>query len=63
MARTVATRNPAWVTQARNHVLNFLNVIQCPHPKRHGLRGRKFTDSAWLVMCIAVLSVKCKVTS
>jgi hypothetical protein len=63
MARTVSKLNPAWVTQARNHFLQFLKVTQFPHPERNGLRGSKFTYPEWLVMFIAVLSVKCKVKS
>jgi hypothetical protein len=63
MARTVSTLNPAWVTQARNHILTFLNVSQVPQAERHGLRGRQVTDPPCLVMCIAVRSGQCTVTS
>lgn len=63
MARAVSKLNPAWVTQARNHFLTFLKVTHFPHPERNGLRGSKFTYPEWLVMFIAVLSVKCKVKS
>jgi hypothetical protein len=63
MARTVSKLNPAWITQTRNHFLKFLNVTQFPHPERNGLRGSKFAYPEWLVMFMAVLSVKCKVKS
>jgi hypothetical protein len=63
MARTVSKLNTAWVTQARNHFLKFLKGTQFPHPERNGQRGSKFTYPEWLVMFVAVLSVKCKVKS
>jgi len=34
-----------------------------PHPERNGTRGSKFDYPEWLIMFIAVLSVKCKVKS
>jgi hypothetical protein len=60
MASTGSTLNPAWVMQARNHLLTFLTVTQFPHPERHGLRGSKFPYPDWLVRCMAVLAVTCK---
>ena len=32
-----------------------------PHPERNGERGSKFSYPEWLIMFIAILSVKCKV--
>lgn len=63
MAKKVSKLNPAWIAQTRNYFLEFLRVTKFPHPERNGARGSKFSYPEWLIMFIAVLSVKCKVKS
>ncbi len=53
--------NPEWVRQTRDYFLDFLKVTKFPHPDRNGARGSKFDYPEWLIMFIAVLSVKAKV--
>lgn len=52
--------NPQWIREARDHFKDFLEVTEFPHPVRNGIRGSKFEYPEWLIMFIAVLSVKCK---
>lgn len=52
--------NPQWIREARDHFKDFLEVTEFPHPVRNGVRGSKFEYPEWLIMFIAVLSVKCK---
>lgn len=55
--------NPEWVKETRRYFLDFLKVTKFPHPERNGDRGSKFDYPEWLIMFIAVLSVKVKVKS
>lgn len=52
--------NPEWVKETRNHFKKFLKETKFPHPDRDGTRGSKFSYPEWLIMFIAILSVKCK---
>ena len=63
MAKKVSKLNTAWITQTRKDLLEFLKVTKFPHPQRNGARGSRFVYPEWLIMFIAVLSVKCKVKS
>jgi hypothetical protein len=63
MTKKVSKLNPTWITQTRKYFLEFLKVTRFPHPERNGERGSKFSYPEWLIMFIAVLSVKCKVKS
>jgi hypothetical protein len=63
MAKKVSKLNPTWITQTRKYFLEFLKLTRFPHPERNGQRGSKFSYPEWLIMFIAVLSVKCKVKS
>src|SRR5262245_26944751 len=63
MTQKVSKLNPVWITQTRKDFLAFLHVTKFPHPQRNGERGSKFSYPEWLIMFIAVLSVKCKVKS
>jgi hypothetical protein len=63
MTKMVSKLNPLWITQTRNYFLEFFKVTKFPHPERTGERGSKFSYPEWLIMFIAVLSVKCKVKS
>lgn len=53
--------NPKWIRQTRDYFLEFLKVTEFPHPARNGNRGSEFDYPEWIVMFIAILSVKCKV--
>lgn len=63
MTQKVSKLNSAWITQTRKYFLEFLQVSKFPHPQRNGDRGSKFSYPEWVIMFIAVLSVKCKVKS
>lgn len=52
--------NSQWVRETRDYFLEFLRVTEFPHPVRNGTRGSKFDYPEWLIMLIAVLSVKAK---
>ena len=61
MATKMPKLNPEWVKQARDQFQAFLEVTKFPHPLRHGMRGSTFDDPEWLILVIAVLSVKAHV--
>jgi len=63
MRKKICKLNPAWITRTRKYFLDFLKVTHFPHPERNGERGSKFSYPEWLIMFIALLSVKCKVKS
>lgn len=52
--------NPEWVRQVRDSFKAFLDITNFPHPEREGSRGSVFAYPEWLIMLIAVLSVKAK---
>jgi len=53
--------NPQWVKEALKYFKKFLKETHFPQPVRNGERGTEFTYPEWLIMFIAVLSVKAKV--
>jgi hypothetical protein len=53
--------NPEWVREVRDHFRRFLAMTHFPHPVRNGARGSAFAYPEWMIMLIAVLSVKGKV--
>jgi len=53
--------NPQWIKETLNYFKDFLKETGFPHPVRNGERGSKFYYPEWLIMFIAVLSVKAKV--
>jgi hypothetical protein len=61
MLKQTSKLNPKWVKETRDYFLKFLKATKFPHPKRNGKRGSEFDYPEWLVMFIAILSVKCKV--
>ncbi len=63
MRQSASKLNPDWVKQTLGYFQEFLRVTKFPHPEREfdTLRGRKFNYPEWLIMFIAVLSVKAKV--
>ncbi len=50
-----------WIEQTRDFFREFLNETDFPDPERSGERGPKFYYPEWLIMFIAVLSVKLKI--
>jgi hypothetical protein len=60
MANTVSKLNPEWITETRQYFLDFLELTNFPHPARDGTRGSSFDYPEWLIMFIAVMSVKCR---
>lgn len=49
-----------WICQTRKEFRSFLKETKFPSPVRQGRRGPEFSYPEWLIMFIAVLSVKCK---
>ena len=52
-----------WIRETRNDFRAFLEETDFSDPERLGERGPKFTYPEWLIMFIAVLSVKMKIKS
>lgn len=63
MSQPTPKLNPKWVKEALDYFKAFLKVTNFPHPTRNGVRGSEFSYPEWLIMFLAVLSVKCKVKS
>lgn len=61
MAQPTPKLNPEWIKESLDDFKEFLEMTQFPHPSRNGFRGSKFSYPEWLIMFIAVLSVKCKI--
>ena len=57
LARKISKR---WIEQNRVMFREFLDETEFPDPERAGERGPKFMYPEWLIMLIAVLSVKLK---
>lgn len=52
--------NPEWVRETRDRFKRFLKETKFPHPIRNGNRGSRFDYPEWLIMLVAILSVKAK---
>lgn len=62
MAKQVSKLSREWIKRARDDFRSFLTETGFPDPKREeGSRGPEFVYPEWLIMFIAILSVKCKV--
>ena len=59
-ANKISTR---WIRETREAFREFLDETNFPDPERLGERGPKFKYPEWLIMFIAILSVKLKVKS
>ena len=59
-ANKISTR---WIRETREDFRAFLDETDFPDPERLGERGPTFTYPEWLIMFIAILSVKLKVKS
>lgn len=60
MAKINGKISREWIKQTKAYFRRFLEGTGFPEPERDGLRGPKFDYPEWLIMLIAVLSVKCK---
>ncbi len=50
-----------WIKKTHEYFREFLDETNFPDPERIGERGPKFLYPEWMIMFIAVLSVKLKV--
>ena len=50
-----------WILKTREYFREFLDETDFPDPERIGSRGPKFKYPEWMIMFIAVLSVKLKI--
>ncbi|MCJ7541097.1 MAG: hypothetical protein MUO88_15710 [Desulfobacterales bacterium] len=50
-----------WIRETRIAFRSFLDETNFPDPERIGERGPTFTYPEWLIMFIAILSVKLKI--
>ena len=63
MTRKANKISTKWIRETRDAFREFLDETNFPDPERLGERGPKFKYPEWLIMFIAVLSVKLKVKS
>ena len=63
MEKTVNKISKKWIQKNREFFREFLTETEFPDPERLGERGPTFTYPEWLIMFIAVLSVKFKLKS
>ena len=61
MPQKVRKISNKWIEQTRDDFREFLNETDFPDPDRLGERGPTFHYPEWLIMFIAVLSVKLKI--
>jgi len=61
MAKRAKKISSKWIEQTREYFRDFLDETDFPDPDRTGERGPKFQYPEWLIMFIAVLSVKMKI--
>ena len=61
MAEKSTKISTRWIRQTHNNFRAFLDETDFPDPERLGERGPKFTYPEWLIMFIAILSVKLKI--
>jgi len=59
-ANKISTR---WIRETRTAFREFLDETDFPDPERLGERGPVFRYPEWLIMFIAILSVKLKIKS
>lgn len=60
MRNKIPKLNPKWVKQSLKYFKEFLKATKFPEPERNGTRGSRFKYPEWLIMFVAVLSVKAK---
>jgi hypothetical protein len=60
MARRAKKISENWILETRELFRDFLDETEFPDPERLGERGPKFKYPEWIIMFIAVMSVKLK---
>lgn len=63
MNKSARKLSKKWILKTRSFFLSFLSETGFPNPKRTGERGPEFKYPEWLIMFIAILSVKLKIRS
>jgi hypothetical protein len=63
MAKRAKKISEKWILETREMFREFLDQTDFPDPERLGERGPKLMYPEWIIMFIAVLSVKMKVKS
>lgn len=58
--RKITKLSPQWIHQTRKDFRYFLKETKFPNPVRLGERGPELKYPEWLIMFVAILSVKCK---
>lgn len=61
MTKRASKLSSRWISETREFFIEFLNETDFPDPERLGERGPKFKYPEWLIMFIAVMSVKLKI--
>ena len=61
MTKKAGKISKKWIEQNRILFREFLDETEFPDPERAGERGPNFQYPEWLIMLIAVLSVKLKI--
>lgn len=61
MAKKPNKISTRWISETRDEFRTFLEETNFPAPQRIGERGPAFKYPEWLIMFIAVLSVKMKI--
>lgn len=61
MKTTINKLHPRWIRMVRREFKYFLRLTHFSEPSRNGTRGPEFDYPEWLIMFIAILSVKTKV--
>ncbi len=61
MAKKSNKISTRWISETRDDFRAFLDETDFPDPERLGERGPKFRYPEWLIMFIAILSVKLKI--
>ena len=63
MAKKTNKISVQWISETRDDFRAFLDDTNFPDPERLGERAPKFRYPEWLIMFIAILSVKLKIKS
>ena len=61
MTRKATKISSQWIRETRKALKDFLDETNFPDPERLGERGPVFKYPEWLIMFIAILSVKLKI--
>ena len=63
MTRKANKISSQWIRETRKAFRDFLDETNFPDPERLGKRGPVFKYPEWLIMFIAILSVKLKINT